>query len=255
MHLNSCRGIIGAMIILSVGMPRAGSGWFYNLTNDLMMANNAKDARQIRQTYRLQKILTEVNCNIGALTTRRLLAVLAPAALGNTFVIKAHSTPTPFARRLIQMGWMHTAYIYRDPRDAALSAFENGQRARQRGFTNAFSHLVDLDATIKFMQPYLHICEAWLGCEKVLHTRYEDLVTDYDSQAHKLVEFLQLDPASPANLQVVEKYRPESARSDQKGLHFSKGKIGRFRQKLSLEEQEKMNSAFAPYLQSLGFAL
>ena len=69
------------MIVLSVGMPRAGSGWYYNLTNDLMLAGGAQDAHQIRQRYRLQGILTEVNCNIAALPARRLLAVLAPPPL------------------------------------------------------------------------------------------------------------------------------------------------------------------------------
>jgi hypothetical protein len=34
------------MIILSIGMPRAGSGWYYNLTNDLMLAAGAQD-RQV----------------------------------------------------------------------------------------------------------------------------------------------------------------------------------------------------------------
>jgi hypothetical protein len=90
------------MIIVSLGMPRAGSGWYYNLTNDLMLANGAQDAHQIRQRYHLENILTEVNCNIGALTTRRLLAVLVPALRGNTFVIKAHAGPTPLARGLIR---------------------------------------------------------------------------------------------------------------------------------------------------------
>jgi hypothetical protein len=32
------------VIILSVGMPRAGSGWYYNLTNELMLAHGAQDA-------------------------------------------------------------------------------------------------------------------------------------------------------------------------------------------------------------------
>ncbi len=90
------------MIILSVGMPRAGSGWYYNLTNDLMLANGAQDAHQIRQRYRLQGILTEVNCNIGALTPRRITAVMLPSLLGNTFVIKAHAALTPYARFMIQ---------------------------------------------------------------------------------------------------------------------------------------------------------
>ena len=52
------------MIILSVGMPRAGSGWHYNLIHDLMKTTGAVDARVIREKYRLQGILTEVNYNI-----------------------------------------------------------------------------------------------------------------------------------------------------------------------------------------------
>jgi hypothetical protein len=100
------------MIILSVGMPRAGSGWYYNLTNDLMLANGAQDARQVRQRYRLQKILTEVNCNIGALTPWRLLAVLPPSLLGNTYTIKVHAAPTPFALRLMRGGMLRTASAY-----------------------------------------------------------------------------------------------------------------------------------------------
>ena len=36
------------MIVLSVGMPRAGSGWHYNLIHDLMKTAGATDAREIR---------------------------------------------------------------------------------------------------------------------------------------------------------------------------------------------------------------
>ena len=89
------------MIVLSVGMPRAGSGWYYNLTNELMLASGYQNARQIRQRYHLQSILTEVNCNIGALTPRRLLAVMVPSFLGNTFVIKVHAGPTPLATAMV----------------------------------------------------------------------------------------------------------------------------------------------------------
>jgi len=45
------------MIILSIGMPRAGSGWYYNLTNDLMLSSGAQDPRLIRQRYYLQNVL------------------------------------------------------------------------------------------------------------------------------------------------------------------------------------------------------
>lgn len=243
------------MIILSVGMPRAGSGWYYNLTHDLVIAGGGQDARQIRQRYHLQTILTEVNCNIGALTARRLAAVLIPALLGNTFVIKAHAGPTWFALRLIQAGLLCPAYIYRDPRDAMLSAYDNGQRALAKGRPNAFSHLVDFETSVAFMQDYVRISEAWIDCGKALHTRYESLVSDYDVEADRLVNFLNLDRQSEAIQAVINRYRPEQARADQKGLHFNKGIAGRFRQKMSPEQQQTLIETFGSYLQRLHYEL
>jgi hypothetical protein len=236
-------------------MPRAGSGWYYNLTHDLVTAAGGQDAREIRRRFHLQKILTEVNCNIGALTARRLLAVLIPSLLGNTFVIKAHAGPTPLGKRLIRAGMLRAAYIYRDPRDAMLSAYENGQKALQNGRPNAFSHLTDFEASVTFMQAYIKISEAWLDCEEALHTRYESLVGDYDVEAARLVNFLKLDRHSPAIQAAIDRYRPEQARSDQKGLHFNKGISERFRNKMTLEQQQVLLEKFGDYLERLGYEL
>jgi hypothetical protein len=241
------------MIFLSVGMPRAGSGWYYNLTNDLALAAGFQDARCIRQRYRLQAILTEVNCNIGALTIRRLSAVLVPSVMGNSFVIKAHAGPTPVARRLIRLGLIRPAYIYRDPRDALLSALEMGQRARQDGRQNAFSKLVDFGSALDFMTGYVHIWEDWMRCDQALHTRYEDLLLDYDAQAVQLVNFLGLAADDPSIQEVIQQYRPAAAQSGQPGLHFRKGKIGRFRDKFSEQEQAAMQDRFGPYLERMGY--
>jgi hypothetical protein len=234
-------------------MPRAGSGWYYNLTNDLMLAGGAQDARQIRQRFHLQNILTEVNCNIGALTPRRLTAVLGPSLIGNTFVVKAHAGPTPFALATIRLGWVRPAYIYRDPRDAMLSAMENGRRAVEQGRSNAFSPLVDFDKAVEFMCDYLRIWDAWMQCQRALHARYEDLLTRYDEEAARLAAFLGLDAAHASIRAVIEKYRPEKAQPDQKGLHFSQGKIGRFRRKLTAEQQETLAQVFGPYLERMGY--
>ncbi len=246
------------MIILSAGMPRAGSGWYYNLTHDLMVAGGGQDARQVRKRYGLGRVLTEVNCNIGALTPRRLLAVLVPSLLGNTFAIKAHAAPTPFALRLMRGDLLRTAYIYRDPRDAMLSAYDNGQRALQKGRPNAFSHLTDFDKAVEFMLEYLRIWQAWDSCSQALHARYEELLTDYESEAARLVAFLNLDSDDPAVQAALEKYRPERARgaqaqSGQKGIHFNRGVIGRFRQRTTPAQQEMMAEKFGPYLERMGY--
>ena len=243
------------MIILSVGMPRAGSGWYYNLMHDLITASGGQNARQIRSQFHLQSILTEVNCNIGALTLRRLTAVWIPSLLGKSFVIKAHAGPSPFARRLIRHRQMKSAYIYRDPRDALLSAFDNGQRAIQKGRPNAFSNLVDFDTSLDFMRDYVRISEAWLSIPDVLHTAYEDLVENYDHEAARLARFLDC-PSEAGGIQaVIEKYRPERGRQDQKGLHFNKGVRGRFREKMTPEQQATLANVFGSYLKSLNYPI
>lgn len=240
------------MIVLSVGMPRAGSGWHYNLIHDLMATTGCAEARLIREKYRLQGILTEVNCNIGVLSARRLAMVTVPALMGNTFVIKAHSSPTSGSRLLQRLGLLRTTYIYRDPRDAMLSAYDYGQRALQKGRPNAFSHLTDFQKSLDFIMEYVHIWEKWMKEKDVLIARYEDLLTDYDNEVARLVPFLKLNPANPDVQKVVDSYRPGAAEGQQ-GLHFYKGKIGRFRDAYTPEEQAVMNEKLKPYLEKMGY--
>ncbi len=241
------------MIILSIGMPRAGSGWFFNLTNDLLVASGFQDAHYIRKQYHLQRVLTEVNCNIGAFTLPRLAAAMVPSLLGNTFTVKAHAGPTNAALRLIHRGMLLPTYIYRDPRDAMLSAREYGQRGLEQGRANAFSHLSDFDEAVNFMLGYVRIWESWMKCQETFHCRYEDLLINYDFEVDRLIKFLKLDATDISILDVVNNYRPETAPTSQKGLHFSQGKIGRFRQKTTSKQQEIMSTVFGPYLDRMGY--
>lgn len=256
------------MIVLSVGMPRAGSGWHYNLIHDLMATTGCADARDLREKYRLQKILTEVNCNIGVLSARRLAMVTVPALTGNTFVIKAHAGPSGGSRLLEAIGLLRVTYIYRDPRDAMLSAFDFGQRAIEKGRPNAFSHLTDFQQTLDFMTEYVRIWEKWMGEKTPLIARYEDLLTDYDNEVNRLVRFLKLNSDQPgANAErsavlslskgrsireVIEQYRPGKG-DGQQGLHFYKGKIGRFRESYGADQQKVMAERFGAALEKMGY--
>ena len=240
------------MIVLSVGMPRAGSGWHYNLIHDLMKTTGCADARDIREKYKLQKILTEVNCNIGVLSARRLAMVTVPALMGNTFVIKAHAGPSAMSRLLASSGLLHITYIYRDPRDAMLSAFDFGQRALAKGRPNAFSHLSDFEKSADFMMEYVRIWEKWMAEKNVLIARYEDLLTDYDVESARLVKYLKLDGTKPEVCAVVEQYRP-GANDAQQGLHFYKGKIGRFRDAYTSEQQKNLLERLNGVLERMGY--
>ncbi|GAB4541404.1 MAG: hypothetical protein Fur002_09770 [Anaerolineales bacterium] len=240
------------MIVLSVGMPRAGSGWHYNLIHDLMKTTGCADAREIRERYHLQKILTEVNCNIGVLSARRLAMVSLPALLGKTFVIKAHAAPSLSSRLLSSLGLLRVTYIYRDPRDAMLSAFEFGQRALTKGRPNAFSHLSDFEKSVDFMMQYVLIWEKWMQEKNVLAARYEDLLLNYDEESARLVKYLRLASDDPQVQAVVAKYHPAAAEGQQ-GLHFYKGKIGRFRSVYNEDQQALLKQKLAAYLPKMGY--
>ena len=240
------------MIYLSVGMPRAGSGWHYNLLHDLMRTAGSIDARLIREKYGLQKILTEVNCNIGVLSARRLAMTVLPALMGNSFVIKAHAGPTTTSRLLQRLGLLCITYIYRDPRDAMLSAFDFGQRALQKGRPNAFSHLTDFDKSLAFILEYVHIWERWRREKDVHIARYEDLLMNYDGEVTRLLGFLKLDGSRPDVQNVIDSFRPEKGEGQQ-GLHFFKGRIGRFREAYSTEQQEVLKQTLGSYLARMDY--
>ncbi|MCI0552930.1 MAG: sulfotransferase domain-containing protein [Anaerolineae bacterium] len=242
------------MIILSVGMPRAGSGWHYNLVHDLIKTAGAANASDIREKYRLQGILSEVNNNIGVLSARRLGMVTLPALMGNTFVIKAHAGPTSTSRFLQSLGLLRITYIYRDPRDAMLSAFEYGQRGLQKGRPNAFSHLTDFQKSLVFIMDYVPIGDRWTRERNIFITRYEDLQTDYHKEVARLVKFLKLNGDKPEVRKVIEDYH-QPVVEGQKGLHFNKGKIGRFREFYRAEEQEILKEKMGTYLPRMGYEI
>jgi hypothetical protein len=240
-------------LVLSAGMPRAGSGWHYNLIHDLVVASGGQDARQIRRRYHLERFLTEVNCNLSTLSAVRLMAVILPVLFGNTFAIKTHAGPTPMAKLFMGSKSLLSTYIYRDPRAVMLSAYEYGRRAIDDGRANAFSHLDSLDAAISFMKPYLNIWEKWMACESVLKVRYEDLLTNYDRELIRLLECLQLEPGSGELREILEKYRPERGIPSQRGTHYNVGKPERFRDVFTPEQLSAFNQAFGSQLIRMGY--
>ena len=180
---------------------------------------------------------------------------MVPAYLGTTYAIKAHAGPSPLLLRLINSGAVKPTYIYRDPRDALLSAYEYGERKRAAGRSGAFSELDSIEFAVAFMGEYVRISESWLDVEFALHTRYENLLQNYNQEANRLVAFLGLDPDQPGVQAVVEKFQPQQGRGDQVGTHFVKGKIGRYREKLTPDQQRLCLDTFGPYLAKMGYPL
>ena len=121
------------MIVLSAGMQKSGTAWFFNITNDMLIAAGFDDVRKIREQFGLQSILLYHNCNIEDLAAKKMSRVIIPHNQGHTFVVKTHSGPSPSLLSLISENIIKAAYIYRDPRDVVLSVMDHGQNQKQRG--------------------------------------------------------------------------------------------------------------------------
>lgn len=240
-------------LIISAGMPRAGSGWYYNLVHDLIVASGGHNARSIRDQFRLQRFLTEVNCNISTLKSYRLFPVIFPTLLGNKYVIKTHARPTTFTRWLLWRQRIKTTYIFRDPRAALLSAYEYGRQGLKKDRPNSFSHLDTLESAAAFIDFYVDIWDAWSKLEGTLIIRYEDFVADFDGESERLIEYLCLEIDKGKSDQVFEQYRPEKGVPERIGTHFSKGEPERFRRVFTPAQLEGFTHMFEPTLERMGY--
>jgi hypothetical protein len=245
-------GNITHQIILSGGMPRAGSAWFYHLTRDIWLAMGGDDVREIQKQYHLEKALTEVNQNITQFTPLRTAKILVPYFAGKSFTIKIHPAPSILGKALLKLNWMRTTYVYRDPRDALLSAYEYGRRVEKTDRENAFTYLDTIEKAIYFMYEYMAEWEKWMRIADPFIFRYEDLLTDFDYQVERLCVFLGADPLAPEIQNAIDRNRSKDA-AKKDGVHFSKGKIGRFRSVLTSDQIDLCNQLFPPYLEKMGY--
>jgi hypothetical protein len=53
---------------------------------------------------------------------------------------------------------------------------------------------------------------------------------------------------------VIDRYRPDRAERRQ-GTHFFKGRVGRFRDAFSSDQQRMLAEQFAPYLRQMGYSV
>jgi hypothetical protein len=243
------------VIIFSVGMQKSGSGWYFNLTNDLLIAAGYQDVRDICKKYRLSSILRQYNCNIGKPNFVKLGLISIPHLLGNTFVVKTHSNPTMTLRFLLSRGIMKATYIYRDPRDVAISAFEHGQKIRNMGENHSFAKLQTMESAILYTSNLLITWDKWMECRHVLKVRYEDVLADPVSELKRLSEFLSLDVSTIDIPAIVAKYHNDQLDCTLAGaLHFNKGIAGRFNDVMSDRERSLCNKHFGSFLGRMGYS-
>ncbi len=243
------------MIVVSASLKKSGSGWYFNMTNDLLVRAGHQDARAVRRAYGLESVLLQDNCRVNpnVLNLARLVRV---HRRNETFVVKTHAGPTPSLRLLMALGVVKATYIYRDPRDVVLSALDHGAALREAGKPNVLAKLHNVDDAIHYVDQLLGDWDAWTKMDRALMVRYEDLVADTLGALKRLAAFLALDVSDEDLESVAARYRQEKHDAvTQNRLHFNKGIVGRFRSRMSPEEIEACTRHFDPYLTRMGYAV
>lgn len=239
------------MIILSAGLPKSGTAWYYNLTNDLLIAAGRDDAHVVREKYRLQKILDGENCRLVKTDLLSLAQIFLPHFAGHTFAIKTHAKPRLWLKA---NKWMvKPTYIYRDPRDVALSAFDNGKKMRAQGVQHRFAQLETLEDAILMTNNWLKLWKAWSNYKQALFVRYEELLANPLYEMQRLATYLDLQVSDELLAQVVAKYQNINRAQDFHRLHFNKGITGRYKQEMTPEQIAYAEQLFASSLHQMGY--
>jgi hypothetical protein len=235
-------------------MQKAGTGWYFNLTNDLLITAGHQDIREVRQRFRLLPVLEGPNCVLNKPTPFNLARLIVPSTFGNTFAVKTHSGPTRAMRYLICAKIMKATYIYRDPRDVAVSAFDFARTQRGKGRSGGMARLQTMEDSIKFVRGRLAVWDRWIGCGRALVARYEDLMADPVNELGRLADFLSLDVRIEDLQRIVAGYERNGPKHHRSNLHFNQGIAGRFRSVMSQRELELCVAHFGEYLQRMGYA-
>ena len=244
------------MIVLSAGMPKSGTGWYFFLTNDLLVAAGFEDVNVVRDRFHLHSIMQFQNCYIGTPTVPKLALLSIPHLMGHRFPVKTHTNPLPSLQYLMRTSFLRATYIYRDPRDAALSAFEFGQKIRESLPTNPLAQLECLEDVIPMVKEWLLRWERWMRCERALMVRYEDLVADPVNELERLASHLSVSVPNPVLQSIAARYQPGPGRTDlesRSGLHFNKGEVGRFRRVMNRAQLDLCREHLGEYVRMMGY--
>lgn len=243
------------MLIIAASMLKAGSSWFFNLINDLVVQAGHQDGREMRERFRLQRYLTASDCTSKTLRVHRLAPISIPHWLGNTYTIKTAGKPTPAVKLAIDLDIARAAFILRDPRDVTLSLFDHGEWIRREKISSRtrFDTLTTIEKAMRVALYNAEIWEMWAGSGRALFVRYEDLLEDPFKEMQRVSEHIGVSVPEEKLGAIIEGYQASNRANWQHDLHFNVGKAGRWVERFSSEQKEMAIELFGKYLPRMGY--
>ena len=242
------------MLIISAGMQKSGSAYFYTVINEIIFeTGRGKDARKIKNNRNLDDLMKMYNNNIGDLTLAKLIILWRISIQDGTFVVKTHSGPTLPARILSKLGLLRIVYCFRDPRDVLLSAIDHGKKILDSGENHTFASMVDFDKALQNVRAWLDIWKRYADMPEVLTVKYEEMIQDPVTVTKKIEEFLGVSVNPAKRQEILWKFSKDNFDGDRRGIHFNKAKIFRYKTEMTEGQKIKCGAEFGDYLKAMDY--
>lgn len=242
------------MLILSVGLVKSGSAWFFGLTNDLLKAAGHPGTQSIKDSNELDFIKWST-FNIQKLDIQKLDILTSLPVSKFTYAVKTHSPPIPEVENLLNNRQLFVSYIYRDPRDIVLAGLDAGKELRSRGVYDRFGSIYTFNDALHWCHNHLKSSwDSWSKLDKINFFKYEELNNDTGKQLQRLSNLLDLGVSKNEITKIVNRHSAqELINNKSKKYHFNKGISFRFMTEMTSEQLDKCNTVFRRYILEMGY--
>jgi hypothetical protein len=156
---------------------------------------------------------------------------------------------------MISLGIIRACYIYRDPRDVAVSLFEHGEKIRSQGIKSStrLDTLTTMESAIEVAHYLSRVWKSWINAPDSLVTRYEDLLADPFKEANRLLDHLMISLPPETVRGIVDHYDPSNRLAWNSTLHFNRAEVGRWRQEMNPAQQRLAMRVLGSYVTRMGY--
>lgn len=226
------------MLILVYGVPKSASTFATAIARAMVQAAG-HDQIALRDKYIPGDDKTGFIVDLEVLST---IAEMIP--ITDIMVLKTHSPRSDTVAALETRDVLRSIATYRDPRDAALSAYEAAEKARAANDQRqGFFHLDTLDDAINFTIRHVDlVARPWLLAPAVLKLNYDFLTKTSEEAAVQIAQHIGLDPQTAG-------HAARHLLSGKKRVYnFNVGQSGRYKTSFSQEQLEAVESRAGDYV-------
>ncbi|HQY52744.1 MAG TPA: sulfotransferase domain-containing protein [Ignavibacteria bacterium] len=243
------------MLVISSGMQKSGTAYFYNVLNDLLIESGAENVRKIKDEFSLGNILKDNNNNIDGISWKDLLKISVVSFKKGTFAVKTHYPNRRSFGILSNAGFLKIIYSYRDPRDVILSVIDHGKKLKESGETGSFTKMIELDDAVRNVKSWINDCKELSKKNNILKYSYEDFIKDPENILSKVSEFLKIEFSTKSVQEVLLRYNSSNPDMPKGRLHFNKGIVDRFKTEMSISDQNRVIETLGNEIVEMGYKL